>query len=113
MTPISVSDTGVGIQADDRDRIFTPGYTTKAHAGGMGMGLSACQRVAEEHRGRLEVHPLADGGTRFERMLPLDTGLSAIEERRESRTISDVPLQRSRLLIVDDDEGVIRDTEVP
>ncbi len=104
---IGVSDTGVGIQDDDRERIFTPGYTTKAQSGGMGMGLIACRRVAEQHRGRLEVHPLPSGGTRFELVIPLDTGLSAVEPLRDSRPISEVPLKRSRLLIVDDDAMVL------
>jgi signal transduction histidine kinase len=104
---IGVSDTGIGIQEDDRARIFTPGFTTKAHSGGMGLGLSACARVAEAHRGRLDVHPLADGGTRFELVIPLDTGLPAIERRRESRPISEAPLNRTRLLIVDDDAMVL------
>ena len=104
---VAVSDTGIGIPDSDRDRIFTPGFTTKANSGGMGMGLSSCQRVAEEHQGRLDVHPLDDGGTRFELVIPFDTGLSATEERRESRPISEAPLQRSRILIIDDDAMVL------
>lgn len=104
---VGVRDTGVGIQNDDRNRIFTPGFTTKAHEGGMGLGLSACKRVAEEHGGRLEVHHLPDRGTRFELVLPLDTGLKAMEPRRESRPTSEAPLKRSRLLIVDDDAMVL------
>jgi len=104
---VGVSDTGVGIKEDSRDRIFTPGYTTKAHEGGMGLGLTACSRVAQEHGGRLEVHHLPDCGTRFELVIPIDTGLSAIEQRRESHPISEAPLKRSRLLIVDDDAMVL------
>jgi CheY-like chemotaxis protein len=104
---VGVRDTGAGIQDDDRKRIFTPGFTTKAHEGGMGLGLSACKRVAEEHGGRLEVHHLSDRGTRFELILPLDTGLQASEPRRESRPTSEAPLKRSRLLIVDDDAMVL------
>jgi CheY-like chemotaxis protein len=73
----------------------------------MGLGLSACKRVAEEHGGRLEVHHLSDRGTRFELILPLDTGLQASEPRRESRPTSEAPLKRSRLLIVDDDAMVL------
>jgi CheY-like chemotaxis protein/anti-sigma regulatory factor (Ser/Thr protein kinase) len=104
---IAVSDTGVGIEEDARDSIFTPGFTTKAHEGGMGLGLAACRRVAQEHGGRLEVHHLPDRGTRFELILPIDTGLAAIEKRRESRPISEAPLTRSRLMIVDDDAMVL------
>jgi CheY-like chemotaxis protein len=63
--------------------------------------------VAQEHGGRLEVHHLPDRGTRFELVIPIDTGLSAIEQRRESHPISEAPLKRSRLLIVDDDAMVL------
>jgi len=104
---VSVSDTGGGIGDEHRDRIFTPGFTTKAHSGGMGLGLSACQRIANEHRGRLDVQHLPDGGTCFELVLPFDTGLTVIERPRESRPISESPLNRSRLLIVDDDAMVL------
>lgn len=104
---VSVSDTGAGIDDEHREQIFTPGFTTKAHAGGLGLGLSACQRVAEEHGGRLEVQQLPDGGSCFELVLPFDTGLTVIERHRESRPISEVPVQRSRLLIVDDDAMVL------
>jgi len=104
---ISVSDTGVGIDDEVREQIFTPGFTTKAHAGGLGLGLSACQRIADEHAGRLEVKRLPEGGSCFELILPFDTGLTVIERRRESRPISETPLKRSRLLIIDDDAMVL------
>ena len=104
---VSVTDTGAGIQEDDRGRIFTPGFTTKAQDGGMGLGLTACTRVAKEHGGRLEVHHLPDGGSRFELIIPVDTGLTAVENRRESRPLSEAPLQRARILIVDDDAMVL------
>lgn len=104
---IAVSDTGDGIGEEHRDRIFTPGFTTKAHQGGMGLGLSSCRRIAEEHGGTLEVHHQDTGGTRFELAIPIDTGLAVIESRRESRPISEAPLHRWRLLIVDDDAMVL------
>jgi signal transduction histidine kinase/ActR/RegA family two-component response regulator len=104
---VAVSDTGAGIGDEHRDRIFTPGFTTKAHSGGMGLGLSACQRIANEHGGRLDVQHLPDGGTCFEMALPFDTGLTVIERRRESQPISETPRKRSRLLIVDDDAMVL------
>ena len=104
---VSVSDTGAGIDHEHREQIFTPGFTTKAHAGGMGLGLSACQRVAEEHGGRLEVQHLPDGGSCFELILPFDTGLTAAERRRETSPISEAPLERPRLMIIDDDAMVL------
>ena len=104
---IGVRDTGTGIDETDRDRIFTPGFTTKAHQGGMGLGLTVANRVAEEHGGRLDVIHLPDRGTRFELVLPVETGLAVVEPRPESRPISEAPLKQLRLLIVDDDAMVL------
>ena len=104
---IGVRDTGAGIGQEHRDRIFSAGFTTKAHQGGMGLGLASCRRVAEEHGGRLEVHHLDEGGTRFELIIPVDTGFTVVETRHDSRPVSEAPLTRARLLIIDDDAMVL------
>ncbi len=104
---LGVRDTGTGIGEEHRDRIFTAGFTTKAGEGGMGLGLGSCRRVAEEHGGRLEVHHLHEGGTRFELIIPIETGFAVMETRHDSRPVSEAPLTRSRLLIVDDDAMVL------
>ncbi len=104
---IGVRDTGAGIGEEHRDRIFTAGFTTKAGQGGMGLGLASCRRVAEEHGGRLDVHHLHEGGTRFELIIPVETGFEVTETRHDSLPVSEAPLTRSRLLIVDDDAMVL------
>ncbi len=104
---ISVSDTGEGVPGSDRDHIFIPGYTTRAHEGAMGLGLSLCTKVAEEHGGRVEVHPLEGRGTRFELIIPCDTGLTPKHSRRESRPVSEAPFEGQRLMIIDDDAMVL------
>ena len=65
---LSIEDTGTGIKPSDVARVFKPMYTTKAR--GMGMGLSICQSIIENHAGRIWVSPGANGGSIFQFELP-------------------------------------------
>lgn len=51
---ILISDTGVGIQPSEIDKIFHPFYTTKDS--GTGLGLSLAHRIIEAHRGKISVY---------------------------------------------------------
>jgi two-component system sensor histidine kinase DctS len=64
----SVSDVGVGIAKDVARQLFTPFFTTKVE--GMGLGLSLCRTVVEQHGGHLHFEPLAPRGTVFRFTLP-------------------------------------------
>ena len=58
---LTVSDTGPGIAAEIRDRIFVPFFTTKAR--GTGLGLPTAKRLVEAHGGRIRVECPPAGGT--------------------------------------------------
>lgn len=68
---IKVSDTGPGISEDDMQYIFDPFYTRKKKMG-MGIGLSICHGIIEEHNGTVEAHNLPKGGAVFTVTLPRD-----------------------------------------
>ena len=67
----SVCDTGEGISAEVAARLYTPFFTTKAE--GMGLGLSLCRTVVEQHGGQLCHTDNTPHGTLFSFSLPVKT----------------------------------------
>jgi signal transduction histidine kinase len=68
---VSVTDCGVGIPAENADRLFNPFFTTKSS--GMGMGLSICRSIMEAHGGRLWATANIPYGAAFQFTLPVNT----------------------------------------
>ena len=66
---VNIADRGPGLTAEQRERLFTPFYTTKPE--GMGMGLNICRSIIEFHHGRLWTASNAGGGSVFSFTLPL------------------------------------------
>ena len=67
---VSVTDCGVGISAENADRLFNAFFTTKAS--GMGMGLSICRSIMEALGGRLWATANIPHGATFHLTLPLN-----------------------------------------
>ncbi len=65
---IQVKDTGPGIPLEQRERIFTPFFTTRTR--GTGLGLSIVQKIVEGHHGRVTVECPPEGGSIFTLWLP-------------------------------------------
>lgn len=74
----SVADQGPGIPQEVSEQLFTPFFTTKAE--GMGLGLSLCRTVVEQHGGFLAFEPNRPQGTIFRFTLPTK---AAAEPARE------------------------------
>jgi two-component system, NtrC family, nitrogen regulation sensor histidine kinase NtrY len=74
---MTIADTGHGMTAEERERLFTPYYTTKQE--GTGLGLAIVQSVIADHHGAIAVESTPGGGTAF----VID--LSALPGNGESR----------------------------
>ena len=66
---ISVTDEGIGMDADTLSHLFNPFFTTKAT--GTGLGLISCKRIIEGAHGSIHVDSQPGVGTRFDLLLPM------------------------------------------
>jgi signal transduction histidine kinase len=74
---VSIEDTGTGIDPSNVNRIFDPLFTTKER--GMGMGLSICQSIIENHNGRIWVSPGVARGSIFQFELPTKSNKDKVD----------------------------------
>jgi signal transduction histidine kinase len=67
---VAVQDTGIGLDAEDGDRIFNAFFTRKS--GGMGMGLSISRSIIEAHGGQIWASPASPYGALLQLTLPTE-----------------------------------------
>ncbi|MEO8177714.1 MAG: ATP-binding protein [Deltaproteobacteria bacterium] len=101
---IEVSDSGPGVPAADRDRIFEPFVTSKPIGEGTGLGLFVCRNIVRGYGGEVSVHDRAGGGALFRVMLP-STAASA-QACLGPRTDAPRPAVGAHVLIIDDDAQI-------
>lgn len=99
---IDVTDDGVGMSENVKQRIFEPLYTTKGERG-TGMGLAVSYGIIQEHEGTIRVESRLGEGTSFHITLP-----RAEETRKERRDITEEGPGRSARVMVVDDERMVR-----
>jgi len=67
---LAVQDEGTGIAPADRDKIFSPFFTTKPVGQGTGLGLAICHGILQSHGGHIRVESEVGRGARFTLQLP-------------------------------------------
>lgn len=81
---IEVADNGRGLGAVDAETLFAPFRTTKAD--GLGIGLSICRSIVEQHHGTIWAQSLSPAGAQFSFVLPRPSNHAA-EQHRQSDSV--------------------------
>jgi len=97
---LTVGDTGPGIPAEIRNKIFDPYFTTKEAGKGTGMGLAIIHGIVTSYGGIITCESQPGRGTVFEILFP------AIDQRAvsETRPVEVSPAGTEHILLVDDEE---------
>ncbi|WP_287028898.1 hybrid sensor histidine kinase/response regulator [Pseudomonas sp. UBA6310] len=106
---LSLTDTGVGMDAETLARATEPFFTTKGAGKGTGLGLSMVHGLVEQMGGRLLLSSRVPGGTTAELWLPL-AAQAPSEAPRQSEAASRLAVQAKTVLVVDDDPLVLTST---
>jgi len=99
---VTVRDTGTGIPAEARERLFEPFFSTKG--AGRGMGLAAAAGIVKAHRGWLGVETTSPRGTTFGLLLPV--AQESTPRRTTNPPASNVSSPARRILLIDDEPAV-------
>jgi len=102
---IAVEDTGSGMPKEVKERVFEPFFTTKPIGIGTGLGLSICYGIVHGLGGAIEVDSRVGEGTAFRVRIPAS---GRARKGEGAAVLSEPPLRRGRILIIDDNVNVAR-----
>ncbi len=103
---LEIRDTGSGIPAGIKERIFDPYFTTKKMDKGTGLGLAVVNGIVKKHNGFIEFNSRIGSGTAFQVYLPV------VENKREKKIqtsqLNESTVTQSRhLMLVDDEQSIL------
>ena len=104
---IRISDTGLGMNDAQLQRIFEPFYTTKPVDEGTGLGLSVVYGIMQAHDGRVSVASLPGRGSTFTVLFPAASGEPEADGPKNAQNIARTAARHQHILYVDDDESLL------
>jgi PAS domain S-box-containing protein len=100
---LAITDTGIGMSKETRERVFERFFTTKAPGQGSGLGLATAHRFARQSGGCIAVHSEPGRGTTVTLYLPRRDGTMASPLPPSTE---ELPRGNETVLVVEDDDGV-------
>jgi PAS domain S-box-containing protein len=105
---ISISDTGVGMTREVRDRLFEPFFTTKEK--GTGLGLSTVYGIVKQLGGHISVYSEVGKGSSFKLLLPAFHDQPGEDGTGSQAAGELIPRGAETIMVVEDDETVLEFT---
>jgi hypothetical protein len=102
---LRISDNGVGMSSEVRNRAFEPFFTTKPRGEGSGLGLATVYGIVMQTGGFTRIYSDEGVGTTITVLLPIDPNQAAVGEDETLKKITS-PVGTETILVVDDEEGL-------